>query len=194
MIKELWRDPVWSKVIAGVILAALLAAGSYLLNWWPAIGSLLGTALVFLLSTSSLPNWLIGLLVVLSALPILAVAASAWRGFVPSATLHDWSTYQTDCFFGLRWRWSYYSDGQIRDMHSFCPGCDYQVFSHHASGYRAVDLIAFTCDSCGRSLGEFQEPYESLESKVIRLIQQKLRNGTWRISQESAGGGRNEAR
>ena len=36
-MKALWRDPVWSKVIAGVILAALAAVGAYFLQWWPII-------------------------------------------------------------------------------------------------------------------------------------------------------------
>ena len=37
MLKVIWNDPVWSKVIAGGILAAVAALGAYLLNWWPII-------------------------------------------------------------------------------------------------------------------------------------------------------------
>jgi hypothetical protein len=41
LMKALWHDPVWSKVIAGVILAVTAAVGAYLLQWWPIIGGFL---------------------------------------------------------------------------------------------------------------------------------------------------------
>jgi len=38
MLKQYWNDPVWSKVIAGIILAVGALIGTYFLDWWPAIG------------------------------------------------------------------------------------------------------------------------------------------------------------
>jgi hypothetical protein len=38
MLKKAWDDPVWSKVIASVILAVGTLLITYFLNWWPAIG------------------------------------------------------------------------------------------------------------------------------------------------------------
>ncbi len=39
MLKVIWNDPVWSKVIAGGILAAAAVLLTYFLNWWPFIWS-----------------------------------------------------------------------------------------------------------------------------------------------------------
>lgn len=35
MLKKLWNDQVWSKVIAGLILAGLAIFGTYVLKLWP---------------------------------------------------------------------------------------------------------------------------------------------------------------
>jgi hypothetical protein len=43
MLKKLWNDPVWSKVIAAAIIA--LAGGAWLAhwqNWWTPIGHAIG--------------------------------------------------------------------------------------------------------------------------------------------------------
>lgn len=51
MLKKFWNDPVWSKVIGGVILAAILA-----------IGGLLAPVRTFLLTGSPVPHWMAVLL------------------------------------------------------------------------------------------------------------------------------------
>jgi hypothetical protein len=91
----------------------------------------------------------------------------------------SWTNYRTDIYFNLRWRWSYSETGQIYGVHTFCPHCDFQVYEKNVSPYRVPDHIAFQCESCGRSLGDFEESISSLENKVKRFIQQRLRNGTW---------------
>lgn len=48
MLKKIWHDPVWSKVIAGVILGIGTAAAVYFLDWWPRIIQSLSAALRFL--------------------------------------------------------------------------------------------------------------------------------------------------
>ena len=48
MLKKLWRDPVWSKVIAGAILAIIGSCATY---FWPTVKS-------FLKSSTAVPNWL----------------------------------------------------------------------------------------------------------------------------------------
>lgn len=37
MLKKLWNDPVWSKVIATAIVGFVVLIGTYLLNLWPTI-------------------------------------------------------------------------------------------------------------------------------------------------------------
>lgn len=182
MVKKLWNDPVWSKVIAGVILAVGATIGAYFLDLWPSIGSFIRKSYNFVFLTTNVPNWAIGILCILSLPTIVLALALLWEWIHPK-TQNDspgWRSYKTDIYFGLRWRWKYYDDdGGIYDVYTFCPHCDFQVFPYNTSGYRIIDRIGFHCDSCDKDLGEVDESKDSLENKVIRLIQQKLRTGSW---------------
>jgi hypothetical protein len=181
MVKKLWNDPVWSKVIAGVILTVVATIGAYFLDWWPSIGSFIWNCYKSIFFTTTTPNWLLGILCILSLPTIVIALALLWEKVHPKKQndSHSWRSYTTDNYFGLRWRWKYYQDGGIYDVYTFCPHCDFQVFPYDASGYRIIDRIGYQCDSCGRDLGQVDESRDSLENKVIRLIQQKLRTGLW---------------
>ena len=58
MLKTIWSDPVWSKVISTAIIATFGGCITYATNIWP-------SANVFLNSASTVPNWLLCL-----ALPV----------------------------------------------------------------------------------------------------------------------------
>lgn len=176
MLKSVWKDPVWASVIA----AGITSVGSYFAGWWPAIIQFLGAAWTFLFASSVIQNWLIGLVGLLAVPTVVFALQAAWQSTHPTESGRlDWRSYKEDSFFGLRWRWSYSSIDQIQRLHTFCPHCDFQVFPERASSWDAVDRIRFRCDSCHSNLGEFQDRYESLESKTERFIQQKIRNKTW---------------
>lgn len=180
MFKKLWHDPVWSKVIAGVILALGATVAAYFLDWWPSIRVAIRNSIAFAFDSTLTSNWLLLLLVLLALPTLILIGAIAWQSVSPSkARSPTWQNYTTDIYFGLRWRWTYGTKGQIYDANTLCPHCDFQVYAKDVSTYRVIDHIAFHCDSCGRHLGEFNESFNSLEDKVKRLVQQKLRNGTW---------------
>lgn len=174
MLKKLWHDPVWSTVIASLIVAILLGATTYFLNLWPKIWEFLKNGYGLFLSSTEIPYWVLGLLGALS-LPTIFL----FFLFLKKVKEPIWRTYREALFFNLKWRWDYGDDGFIFPLHTFCPHCDLQVYPRDASAYRAVDRIAFECEGCGHRLGEQQESLESLENKVRRFIQQKLRNNTW---------------
>jgi hypothetical protein len=181
MIKKLWSDPVWSKVIAGVILAIGATVVSYFLNWWPTIGRFVSEVYAFAFSTTSVPNWFIALMVILS-IPtfIIAIVLAKEKIWLETKNSESgWRSYKSDIYIKLRWRWKYFDDGGIYDLVSFCSHCDFQVFAQNASAYRVVDRIGFHCDSCDRTLNEIDESIDSLENKIKRFIQQKLRTGAW---------------
>src|SRR5450755_704308 len=181
MLKTLWKDPVWSKVISAVILAAASAAGTYALNWWPIIGNLATRAGAFGAATSNVANWLLGVLALMALPALLLVITLAWIWVRPTKQdARNWRAYVSDEFFGLRWQWQY-SGGVMSDMYTFCPHCDFQVYPESASAYSAVDRIVFRCESCHHELGVFDESYGSLENKAKRFAQQKIRNDTWSI-------------
>lgn len=182
MWEKLWKDPVWSKVIATGIIAAVGGLGAYLLGYWPVVAGAASSGWVFLLASSSISNWIIALLAIAALPAVMLVAALAWqliKGEDGSATTTGWTSYTTDEFFGLRWRWSYIG-GSIVRLYAFCPKCDYQVFSHNVSSYNFIDRTAFSCDSCNSDLVEIDESEAQINSKVERFIQQKIRNNTWR--------------
>jgi hypothetical protein len=175
--KKLWHDPVWSKVIAAVIVAVPASVATYLLDWWPAIGRFAAQSYAFIFGSTNTPNWILLLLIVLAVPTGLLSGAIVWQAVFPQKSAGpSWLNYTTDMFYGLRWRWKFLNGGEIYDTFIFCPHCDYQVIAHQ-SPY--LEHVEFFCDSCHRPLGEFQETFASLASKVERSIQQKIRNGTW---------------
>jgi hypothetical protein len=161
--------------------AALTASFS---DWWPTITGLVTAAFPVLVQRTSIPNWLLGLLVVIAVVFTLRVVVGAVIRRRP-----NWRSYTEDTFFGLVWRWRYsivIGEGIPVDLTSFCPYCDFQVHPEPGSDSRAVEGIAYHCDGCGRALGTVNESVFSLYNKVERLIQRKLRNGTWTTSVSSS--------
>lgn len=178
MYKKLWHDPVWSKVIAGIILGLGALGLAHFLNWWPALGRQITSGHEFLLSSNQVQNWVVILLAVLSLPTILLACYIVFEKLFPSSSTEThWRNYRMDNFHGLRWRWKF-EDEFIYDMSIFCPACDFQVYPMNASSY-SVDRIRFRCDACGTMLGEHECSFEVLEDRVKRSIQHKLRNGTW---------------
>ncbi len=179
MLKVIWNDPVWSKVIAAGILALVAALTTYLLNWWPKIGGYISNSCMIIKSYSVVPNWLLGILGLLAIPTILLIIALIYSLLNPTPQkTPDWKTYTNDTLFEIRWRWKYFNNA-ISDMHTFCPHCDFQIYPQNASGFNAIDRITFYCDSCHKSLASFDEPYFSLENKAKRFAEQRIRNGSW---------------
>jgi hypothetical protein len=141
-------------------------------------------------ATSSIPHWLIGLLGVAI---LLAISVAFWAGTIEtaartqpepdSASQPAWHSYTTDIFYKVRWRWDFGARNEVEHLACFCPHCDYQVSVHNQSAYAAAVVIAFHCDSCNRDLAQIEEPLDHVMSKVVRFIQQKVRNKSWAASQ-----------
>jgi len=177
MLKKIWHDPVWSKVISAGLLAGVVA----LFNWWSEITRASARMWSWLTSYSQAPTWLLLLLSVVSASVFLFLILLVFMGLrkVTDIDPEDWHNYRSDVFFSLRWRWHFESSGQIRELVCFCPECDFQVYPHDAGGYYPGGRVSFHCDSCGRDLGTVDQSFDSLKDKVTRFIQQKIRTGSW---------------
>ena len=83
MLKSLWKDPVWSAVIAAGIATALGAGGTYLLGLWPMIANAFGQAWHFLTASTVVYNWLLVLLGIAIIPTLLLLAAGVWALFAP---------------------------------------------------------------------------------------------------------------
>jgi|SRR5690554_576713 len=178
-MKNLWKDPVWSKVIATGILAFLAYAGAYLLGLLPAIFALLPQAWIFLKASSSVPNWLILIITIPCILFGCALAIELKnRVTIEGTEPVNWNAYQRDNFFGLLWSWKY-SGNCIEGLHSLCPNCEYQVLPRDVRSYAIVPHFECKCDDCGYSAGEFEGQPRELLQKVELKIQKELRTGNW---------------
>jgi len=176
ILKKIWNDPVWSKVISVAIIALVT---QYFFQWWQFLVQLVKGAVTFFLQTTQVPNWLISLMLVCSIVVLAVIIIAIYQSRQPATGLSWQLNYKEDVFFNVLWRWNYANSGRPENIHTFCPKCDFQIYHKNVSGYRSIDHIAFQCEVCNAQLADFDESYEHLENKVIRLLQLKIRNGSW---------------
>lgn len=168
--KGIWHDPVWSKVIAAVILFVLTAAGTYFLELWPTIGRVAWTVGDFLIAKTPVWNWLL----ILGGILIVAIAAIVISAFNAAGKAKSPALYMTDKFYGVRWKWRYVS-GDVDALHCICLKCGLQVYFANVGTYSFFHQVVSKCDDCGAVVGPFDGSYEDLESRVIRMIHRNLR-------------------
>jgi len=81
MLKKLWNDPVWSKVIAAAIIGlAGIAFVSYR-HWWSVIWHWITDLHAYLVSTTPIRHWVLGLLVLLAVLFVLLIIGLSATAF-----------------------------------------------------------------------------------------------------------------
>ena len=179
MIKKIWKDPVWSKVIAVGILGILASIVTYFFGVWPAIISTLIQVWEYVLETTLIPRWLLGLMWIPCLLLVIVIFSEIKEKLSKKETVTNWKSYTRDNFFGLQWSWRYI-DNKINNLHSFCPECEYQIFPKEVNGgYSAVPIFEGSCDDCGYSIGAFEGYPDDLSEKVQLKIQKAVRTGKW---------------
>lgn len=181
LLKRIWEDPVWSKVIATAILGAVAAIATYFAGWWPAFTKLATNVISFAVADTAVPNWLLSTLILCTFIVLCLLGIALWSAIFPGLGRPAYqANYREDNFFGIRWRWSYGTDGTIIHLVSFCPGCDYQVYPRDVSAYREPERLRYRCEDCGAILHEVEMPLEEIESRIIRHIHKKIRTDSWK--------------
>ena len=173
------KHPIRNGIIVALGAAAITGIVVYVVpGGWAAVFAnarkIIGDCVTWLASSVALPAWLVVLLAILALLLVaagLCLAYAALRN--PSGSFDAFTVAE---FFGVKWRWKYGQHG-IYDIASFCPTCDLQVHPQNTSAYRAVNRIVFRCDEGHWQSEDFECPYEELEDRVGRRIQQQLRKG-----------------
>lgn len=99
MLKRIWADPVWSKVIATGIVAVGAVIASYFLNLLPTFWGWLWAAVVFLGSTSAVWNWLLFVMAGCT-LVVLILIVSEMRGPTEQRSQFDFYKYHADEILG----------------------------------------------------------------------------------------------
>ena len=182
--KKIWNDPVWSRVIAAAIIAAVGAiCVTYRQYWLPSLRGEISAAWAYSTAASPVRHWVFGMLVLGCVLFVLLLIGVAGTFFPEKKTGYEslvritpeWYDYTSDTFFELKWRWSY--DGGAINLNAYCPRCEYQVFPDDTSAFTGG--IKFYCDSCKRNAATIEESWDSIRSKVTRFIQQKIQTGSY---------------
>jgi hypothetical protein len=178
-LKKVWNDPVWSKVIAAGIVGGLGIAYVSYKHWWSVIWHGITNATAFLGSQAPVRHWVFGILLLgtlLAVVLLIAIAAIVIRAKKGNQSRANYLTYTSDHFFGLKWAWTY--EGTNIELKAvLCARCDYQVGPDSASMFDS--RVRFHCDSCGHTVPVEGQSWDSLQSVVMRLVQQKLRTGKY---------------
>jgi hypothetical protein len=181
-IIKIWHDPVWSKVIATLVLALLAAIGTYFFDWWPIIKPLFKTIIDFVFADTATPNWLLGFLIIPWVVIFIVIGYLLWNRKPSAQASFSWSNYTRDQILNLKWMWRYNAEGKITDLFSFCPHCDFQIYPRPSQDWiQGFTHLAFHCENCGQKYPNQPETIAEFENKVIRHIQLKIRNNTWSI-------------
>jgi hypothetical protein len=174
IVRNLWKDPVWSKVISSGLLVLI----GWLTYQFEFVKGYIDFILIFFSRSLEIPLWVIcALIVVLSGFGFRII--SRW---ITSNSEISFYSYNTDILYGLVWRRDYTSIDQIMNLHSFCPQCDYQLKpQYNSTGFRPFDFFySYDCDECSFKLNSRIEKIEEFEERVIKKIQQKIRNNEWK--------------
>lgn len=172
MLKKLWSDPVWSKVIATGICAALAI---YIGGWTATLWQALLASWNYLMTSMTLPRWIVGVMGVWSVTTLVVAGIALLR---PEKRT-EWLTYREDMLFHLRWRWKLTSNANPYDVSVFCPLCDLQLVPSWDE-YALTPSTSFQCRCGCAGPWRFSESWPSLEQHVKMTVQQKIRNNTWK--------------
>ena len=175
MFKKLWKDPVWSAVIA----AGIVAAAVYLLGYWPYIWQFVKNIPSLLETPVSIPLW-----VLILGVPILLFAIP----FVASLNTKKeprFLSYRNDTIFDISWSWRWLSPGfhssnyQMRDLTPRCPSCSAVLTLNDYDG----SLVSCINENCSwrwerqHRHGSRIRHSSELDSKVRNEIDRRIHAG-----------------
>jgi hypothetical protein len=169
-----------SQVIAGLIVAAVLGAISFVPVAFKWVVEVATDFWSHLLGTSEFPNWSLYLLALMSIHTLMY-----WVARVINPKGPNIAAYNHDTFLGLKWRWSYIS-GHPTNAWAFCPHCDTMlVYSEVGSFYDPNRKTVLACETCGRDTLHHKGDKDYLVQKIHRQIDRKIRTGEWEHIVES---------
>ena len=179
MINNIWKDPVWSKVIASGIMGLIVLISNYYLNWWIQFKEATNTFFTYLNNYTEIQNWIIVLMSICSIIVIIFIIAIIWNLIFQKKEQTSWENYKEDNFYGLEWHWSYNMfDKQPEELYTLCPHCKYQLYPNEQE-YPTLTLN-YNCENCNTKFQTINLLYSNLKHKIILNIQQKLRTGTYK--------------
>jgi len=153
------------RIVAATVVIGLVVG--YVLGLWSALSGWLKELWHFLGASTSVPNWLLGLLAV------CAIIVAGWLGTAlrPTRDARPRSPISTqDDFFNIRWRWSYDASGGVQDLTPYCRRCGHRLVLQDVGDDRPAGRYECRCDRCGTVACEIDCPVEEFESRVLQKI------------------------
>lgn len=168
-LKKIWKDPVWSKIIASGVIALLV----WLLSKVKLIKQYFMSGVDFLLSQTSLPNWLLLFSFSISTIFIIWLILDFRASKMPNK-------YIRDHIEGLDWEWKYYGS-KITDLKPLCPKCKHEILERQVQqfGHSHFPKHEFFCEGCGYFLAINDNPVYEFYSRINRHIERKIRTKEW---------------
>src|SRR6266446_8317857 len=142
-----------TKIVVSVVSTLIGAAVTYFASsWWSPVQKALSWVFLatwhFLVSTRSIPGWLLLIFCLATLVCLFQFIAAARRPTGP-----NWRQYTQDLFFDIMWRWSYFG-GEIQRPVPFCRHCDIQLVPQLDTEYGPWgrrEVTHFICDHCHRT-------------------------------------------
>jgi hypothetical protein len=100
VLKKIWSDPVWSKVIANAIWYALVAVAPvavaavvvYFGGWWPSMAAIASRIISQVVASTPVPNWLFTPICLLAIIGVIFLVMP----FVRRIAWQDWREYRLE--------------------------------------------------------------------------------------------------
>ncbi len=165
--KRIWHDPVWSAVIAAIIIA-ILGVLFYLFR---------KTILPFLGESIHIQLWLFIILCILSILQCVRITRHIKNKLFPSNNIINKLEGFEEKIDNLIWKGQYKtSTCEVERLSSFCPDCDLQVVSPRPVYNDFEDLTGneYVCEHCNKRLFYYIEGIDH-NTYVKREIERRLR-------------------
>jgi hypothetical protein len=178
MLKKIWADPVWSKVISVAILGLIGVLYTSIQGLWPKIFEFFQQCVLLARSSSQVPNWFLLILCIIAVMYIAKIGrAVIYRCMLKEKEEESaLKSYTQDLIFDIFWRWTNVN-GLFTGLKPYCSKCDYELTPN-----TIVSLgthTHFSCDHCKCVVAKFEMSLDDISRRVYREIERKFRTGLW---------------
>ena len=179
LFTKIWKDPVWSKVIAagitGILGILLVVVSIYFPSLWVSVSTGFTIVWSFISGHTNTPNWVLGIMAI-SCLILSVILFLYIQQKIKPDTPEDPYSYRSDIIEGLLWNWHYRLKA-ISGLISLCPKCEFQILPELINSFYSANRCRYYCQGCNTEVGILEK--DVLEKLVKLRIQHALRTGTW---------------
>lgn len=178
MLLKIWKDPVWSKVISvGIlaVLATLAPLATWFFGYWPLLVRSVGYIFDFVISTISIPIWLLVLVV-----PFIASVFPLYQKFSKKKEPR-FTYYKKDNFFEIDWLWDWAKPNfhnanySVKNLTPRCPSCN-SILDRNDYRGKLFECINHKCKWTwqrpwnGRDLLHYHEIEKRIRTEIDRKV------------------------